>query len=424
MHKIVRLFFGLWALAGITFAHADLGKVKSVEEKQIVAFPDGIQGKPVYLKTIKAKIDPPYPAIGELQRGWLCMPSGKIYWSPQLFRLVVGGFTKTFREELVKAHYPVPKVSDAIFDEQDKTQTSTDLQVGLLIKDVQANLCAKSDSTEGGVYMKIFWQVFSPELQKVVFETTTEGTYQPAEPESGPLTTLFGKAFAMATRNLLADRGFYDVLAGTSKAVDAATSPEPIALKFAKPSAGPLEKNMTLLRSAVVTIVSDNGSGSGFFITQEGYLLTNWHVVGNSRFVKVKLLTGRDLVGEVIRSDKARDVALVKTEPIADHPISLRVSEPNVGESVFALGSPLGDKFNTSVTRGIVSGYRTLDESRYLQSDVAILPGDSGGPLLDANGAVIGITRMGLGARGLAGMNFFIPITDALARLGIQANMN
>jgi serine protease Do len=82
----------------------------------------------------------------------------------------------------------------------------------------------------------------------------------------------------------------------------------------------------------------------------------------------------------------------------------------------------LGERFNTTLTRGILSGYRTLDDKRYIQSDVAILPGNSGGPLLDSQGTVIGITVMGLGARGIAGMNFFIPIGEALAKLGVEVN--
>jgi len=144
--------------------------------------------------------------------------------------------------------------------------------------------------------------------------------------------------------------------------------------------------------------------------------------VGSSKFVKVKLSTERDLIGEVIRFDKSRDVALIKTEQIAVQPMAIRDSEPNIGEEVYVLGSPLGDKFSTTLTKGILSGYRTLKEQRFLQSDASILPGDSGGPLLDAQGSVIGITVAGLGAKGLAGMNFFIPISDALTKLGVEFN--
>ncbi|MFJ3056251.1 trypsin-like peptidase domain-containing protein [Herbaspirillum sp. NPDC087042] len=101
-------------------------------------------------------------------------------------------------------------------------------------------------------------------------------------------------------------------------------------------------------------------------------------------------------------------------------PMPLRVDEPGIGEDVYALGSPLGDTFNTTLTRGILSGVRVLKDQEFLQSDVAILPGSSGGPLLDKSGQVVGITVAGLGAKGLAGMNFFIPLASAIDKLNLQ----
>jgi len=126
------------------------------------------------------------------------------------------------------------------------------------------------------------------------------------------------------------------------------------------------------------------------------------------------------LIGEVQRVDAARDVALVKTEPAGVQPLPVRLTDAAIGEDVYALGSPLGDAFNTTLTKGIVSGVREIRNQSYLQSDVAILPGNSGGPLLDKSGQVIGITVMGLGAKGMAGMNFFVPVADALNKLDLQ----
>lgn len=401
---------------------ADPAKVAQAPEKTAIVFPGDIQGRASYLRTIKTRYDTPNAKIGELQQGWLCGRTGDIVWSAKVFNLFSPKLPGIFRAELEKAHYPIPKVSDAIFDEPNKPKSGNDLQVGLLIKEVSANLCAKSDGVLGGVYMKIFWQVYAPDIQKVIFEATTEGSYQPEGLDKTPVAGFFEKAFAVAARNFLAEQGFYDVVANVSAAETKPAEVEPLKLKAARPASEPLVKNVTILRSSVATVSGDLGSGSGFFVSAEGYLLTNYHVVGGARFVKVKLPTGRELVGEVIRSDKARDVALVRTEPAGIQPMPVRTSEPNIGEDVFALGSPLGDKFNTTLTKGILSGYRNMEEKRYLQSDVAILPGNSGGPLLDGKGAVIGITVAGLGAKGLAGMNFFIPINDALARLGVEFN--
>lgn len=405
-------------------AQAELEKVPEVEQKQSAPFPDGAQGRPVFLKTLKARYDNPPATIGTLQKGWFCGASAPLTWNAKLFGLFSGKLSRIFRGEVEKAHYPIPKVSDAIFEEADKAKPLPDLQVGALIKDVKANICDNTDSAQGGVYIKVFWQVFAPEAQKVVFEATTEGSYQPEGMQKQPYPAFFENAFAMAARNLLAEQGFRDAISDVTPVIktSASSGPASLKLKWGKPSTEPLTKNITTIRTAVVTIVADKGTGTGFFVSQDGYLVSNAHVVGTARFVKVKLPTGRELVGEVMRTDAARDVALVKTEPIAVQPVALSNVEPNIGEEVYALGSPLGDKFNTTLTRGILSGYRTMDNQRYLQSDVAILPGNSGGPLLDAKGSVVGITVKGLGAKGLAGMNFFIPIADALAKLGIEAD--
>lgn len=412
------------ALAGFSSASviAEPSKVKQVEEKPVIMFQEGTPGHASYLRTIKARFDTPNSKIGELQKGWGgCGQSEDILWGSKVYNLFSSKLNKAFRDELVKAHYPIPVVSDSIFDEPSKPKTDSNLYVGMLIKEVNANFCMKSGGVVGGVYMKVFWQLFSPDTQKVLFEATTEGTYQPEAIEK-TMEAFYEKAFSMTAHNLLAEQGFYDAITSSKVLAANVPGPETLKLKGAKASNELLIKNITTLRSAVVTIVADDGTGSGFFISQDGYLLTNQHVVNNTKFVKVKLPTGRELVGEVMRIDKARDVALVKTEPIAVQPIVLRSSEPNIGEDVYVLGSPLGDKFNSTLTRGIISGYRTLEEKRYLQSDVAILPGNSGGPLMDAKGSVIGITVAGLGAKGLAGMNFFIPINDALTKLSLEMN--
>jgi len=411
------------AVCLFTAAWADLPQVKQVEEKPVIAFKEGTKGSALFLKTIKARFDEPNGKIGELQKGWFCAKIGDLVWNKKLYNTFSPRLGKAFKEELVKAHFPTPAVSDAIFEApKEEAKIASALQVGMLVKDVASNFCVKSSEVQGGVYMKIFWQVYSSEAQKVVFEATTEGSYQPEGSIKGGTDLFFVNAFRAATRNLLSEQGLYSAV--TSTEVAKARSEGPKTLKFEKGRllAEPLTKNITGLRAAVATIVSDSGSGSGFFVNKDGYLLTNYHVVGSSKFVKVKLSTERDLIGEVIRFDKSRDVALIKTEQIAVQPMAIRDSEPNIGEEVYVLGSPLGDKFSTTLTKGILSGYRTLKEQRFLQSDASILPGDSGGPLLDAQGSVIGITVAGLGAKGLAGMNFFIPISDALTKLGVEFN--
>lgn len=401
-------------------ARAEPVKIKEIAEKQALAYPDNTPGRPSFLKTIRGNTSN-YRA-GELQKGVFCSASGDVIGSQKLFEAYNKGFFKLFRSELEKNKYPVPNASDSMFEEQkDRAKTENPLQVGAYIKEMNANLCVGSSSVTGGVYLKVYWQVYAPEAKKVVFETTTEGSYQSDKAEK-QFPTLFENAFVVAARNMLNEPGYMEAVKHVDLLEAAPPATEKIKIKAGKAPVEALSKNITMLRSAVVTVFSDGVSGSGFFISEDGYVLTNRHVVGDAKFVKVKLPTGRELVGEVLRSDKVRDVALVKTEAIEVQALALRGDDINIGEDVYALGSPLGEKFSTSLTHGILSGYRTLDEQRFLQSDVAILPGNSGGPLLDAKGTVVGMTVLGLGAKGIAGMNFFIPVKEAINKLSIELN--
>ena len=399
-------------------------------------FASELPGRPAFLKQVKTRFESP-GVIGESQAGWFCARRGDVVWNQVTYNafMPIGMMGSRFRAELEQAGYPVPVVSDSVFEEKKGTGSETaanaPLQVGVFIKDIALNMCSKGiNEWTGGVYLKLHWQVFAPELQKVVFELTTEGSFKTTDvPLKGSPSVLTAGAFTVAARNFLAAPGFLkavttsagvDGAAGTVVSNASANNTDTLKIDGATGTGEPLAQKITQLRSGVATVFGDIGSGTGFFIGNNGVLLTNQHVVGKAKFVKVRLTTGRELVGEVIRSDPARDVALIKTEQIGVPPLAVRTMDAVIGEEVFALGSPLGDSFNSTLTKGVLSGVRDLDNHPYLQSDVAILPGNSGGPLLDKSGQVIGMTVMGLGAKGMAGMNFFVPIVDALAKLGVQ----
>lgn len=170
--------------------------------------------------------------------------------------------------------------------------------------------------------------------------------------------------------------------------------------------------------TAVVTLETPSGSGSGFFIHKDGYLLTDYHVVAGAKYAKVKLSNGDKMVAEVIKVNEHDDVALLKSASIDFSPLALRFDAVDVGESVFAIGSPLGVLTNT-MTKGVLSADRKIQGAHVLQSDAAVTFGSSGGPLLDADGRVIGLTKSTLA--GSQGFNLFIPIVDALHSLDIAA---
>ena len=186
----------------------------------------------------------------------------------------------------------------------------------------------------------------------------------------------------------------------------------------------PLSEGTSALQAAVVTIkLETGGHGSGFFISRDGYLLTNQHVVQDHKFVTIKLTTGRQMPGEVLRSHKARDVALVKVNESAMNALPLQLEPPDVAAEVYAVGTPQDEKYSTTITKGIVSAYRTDNDLKLIQSDATIHGGSSGGAMVDLFGNVVAISVSGFTMSEKkvgTSINFFIPIADALKFLAVE----
>src|SRR5215472_16360739 len=188
-------------------------------------------------------------------------------------------------------------------------------------------------------------------------------------------------------------------------------------------SVTPLSEGTSALQAAVVTIKVENGHGSGFFISRDGYLLTNQHVVEDNKFVTIKLTTGREMPGEVLRSHKARDVALVKVNESGMNALPLQLDPPDVAAEVYAVGTPKDEKYSTTITKGIVSAYRAENDLKLIQSDAVIHGGSSGGAMVDRFGNVVAISVSGITVtadKTGSSINFFIPIADALKFLAIE----
>jgi serine protease Do len=160
------------------------------------------------------------------------------------------------------------------------------------------------------------------------------------------------------------------------------------------------------------------GIGSGFIVSSDGYVLTNAHVVADAAEVTVKLTDRREFAAKVIGVDKRSDVALIKIA--ATGLPAVRFGDPaklRPGQWVVAIGSPFG--FENSVTAGVISATaRALPDENYvpfIQTDAAVNPGNSGGPLFNLDGQVIGInSQIYSRTGGFMGMSFAIPIDLAL----------
>ena len=170
---------------------------------------------------------------------------------------------------------------------------------------------------------------------------------------------------------------------------------------------------------AVVSIATEGGSGSGVIINRNGTIITNAHVVGNSRTVRVGLQSGQLVQGTVRGRDPSVDIAVVQI-PGSNYP-SAPLGDSDrlaVGQTAVAIGNPFG--LERTVTTGVVSAInRSIDEQfePLIQTDAAINPGNSGGPLLDSRGQVIGINTVVLrdptSGGTASGLGFAIPINLA-----------
>ena len=178
------------------------------------------------------------------------------------------------------------------------------------------------------------------------------------------------------------------------------------------------------IRAGVVQVTTSSGSASGFIITSDGLVVTNEHVVSGESSVGVWLTNGRRYDADVLERDATSDLALLRIEGGSFDAIA--VGDPNtvrMGHEVLALGFPLADTIGTNltVTRGIVSSTRMEDGVQLLQTDASLNPGNSGGPLVNRDGEVIGVNSSRIeetdSGRPVSNIGFAVSVSELERRL-------
>lgn len=192
--------------------------------------------------------------------------------------------------------------------------------------------------------------------------------------------------------------------------------------------AAPVNELVKNYGDSVVMVKTPSGLGSGFFISESGYLITNYHVIERETAVTVSIFDKTDSGYErkelkkvrIVALQPVRDLALLQidkeeAEGIAIEPVVLAEGDGvDVGSLVFAIGNPLG--LERSVSQGIVSSRtRSIGYLRFIQTDAAINPGNSGGPLFNSRGEVIGVACAGHAM--FAGLAFGIPVQELISFL-------
>ena len=186
------------------------------------------------------------------------------------------------------------------------------------------------------------------------------------------------------------------------------------------------------VQGGVVQITASGGSGSGFISHPDGLVVTSEHVVGGDSSVGVWLINGRRYDGDVLEREATSDLALVKIEG-SQRFDALVVGNPGgvrVGDEVLAFGFPLADKIGTNltVTRGIISSTRISDGVELLQTDAAVNPGNSGGPLVNGSGEVVGVNGFRIeetdAGRPVSNIGFAVSVSELERRLpGLKGSL-
>jgi len=391
----------------------------------------GTTTRSVMLKTLGISRIPNGTPIGAAGVGANCTLAGRNAIGNQN-KIEEAGviWRRPFFQSLKAANYAVMNDPNNMFE--DKGQLHPDYLAGVLITGFKKNDCFKGNvvnlqaphSTE--MEVSVEWQFYDAASNAVVLTVNTHGYFKGDADEDPLQSKTFERAIENNVKMLLANQQFHDLLAPASAqtaATDTPASQRTMRIKESRLLTGEISENMAQVQNSVVTITFANGHGSGVIISKDGYILTAKHVVGNAHSAIITISGGKDITATVVAIESRFDAALLKTNepvpgflPVAEAPIA-------VGADVYAVGTPLSKTFATTVTKGVVSGYRTIDGVSQIQSDVSIMPGNSGGPLLDRSGNIVGLSRSMVGLGGLplkTGISFFTPIEQVLQATNIS----
>lgn len=268
------------------------------------------------------------------------------------------------------------------------------------------------------------WRLMHPRTQKVIYHKTI--TTSAEVQENGGATPVY-RALRKSAYELMRDEEFRGLMARSSSTPSAAAVAEnksesgSIALSSdERTKTKTVAKIAASSKDAVVTILTNGGHGSGFMVSADGYILTNAHVVEGFDDIQVKFSSGLSLPPEVIKIDAEVDVALLKVPGSGYGSLTMTDQVPDLGEEVVVIGTPAKEDLSQSISRGVVSGVRLIEGRKMIQTDAGISPGNSGGPMLDNFGQVIGIVTSKISGGGVEGIGFGIPSSEVFKAAGIE----
>ncbi|MET0795378.1 MAG: serine protease [Polyangiaceae bacterium] len=266
----------------------------------------------------------------------------------------------------------------------------------------------------------IEWQLLDREHDQIVYQVLTRFAHLDL-PRGNDAAV--GKALTMGALSLLMGRPrFIELLNAEHVALPAETDYPTGTFSGCDPKAHELPTDFDAVADGTVVVKSRDGFGSGFFLGPDGLVITAAHVVASGK-VEVRLHGGKTVQGRVVRISHKQDVALIAladSGPPARPCLAYDATPQTTGADVYAIGSPASEELAFSLSRGIVSGVRTISDVTLIQTDASLSPGNSGGALVDQHGRVVGVVSRKIAGRAVEGLGFAIPIQTALTALHLE----
>lgn len=323
-------------------------------------------------------------------------------------------------DELQRFGFSVLGSSEILFGESPSYRPR--FLLGAIINHLKFDTYGPRAGNYSSATITVEWVLYDTELQQTVYRTTSQGFARKAGDLS--LSVVF-LAFNASLEKVLTNEAFLRFVRKSSATSDSQLTGDArekafLLLRPCRPSQlVSLPKDIEAVERSVLVIQSTHGLGAGVIISEDGFVLTAAHIVAGVKTATAKFKNGLVLEAAVFRVHEQTDSAILKL-PGAGHQCLPIWIEPNafVGRDVFAIGHPRALEF--SVAKGIVSGVRDDEGGQIIQTDAALNPGHSGGPLLTESGHVLGIVTHKTVVPATEGLAFVRSVRSALEGLRVK----
>lgn len=285
-------------------------------------------------------------------------------------------------------------------EEVERFGTNTGLALHAMVTEAECVPVGKERSCE----IAIRWTLRDPATGETVYTGLTRGLAADEEASVGD-----------ATDRLLGRQPFLAAIDAMKR-----TAPPEVVLRRCTEPPHALPSGMKLALGATVFVEVPAGTGSGAVVSPDGWVMTAAHVVSGQTDIKVRTRTGTSIPARVVAMDVRQDVALLRAEGDTWACLPLAGAPAEVGDELYAIGSPLGEALEFSVSKGIVSGARRVGDIRFLQTDASLNPGNSGGPLVGMDGSVLAVVSWKVAGEGMEGLGFGVPVDATVEKLSLR----